>query len=38
MTVRALPLLAAALLAAACAKGPDKNAATAEAKPLLVSA
>ncbi len=38
MTLRALSLLAAALLAAACAKGPDKNAATAEAKPLLVSA
>lgn len=38
MTLRAPLLLAAALLAAACAKGPDKNAATAEAKPLLVAA
>ena len=40
MTLRALPLLAVALLAAACAKGPDKSA-TAKAdagKPLLVSA
>ena len=37
MTLRAFPLIAVALLAAACAKGPDKSAATAEAKPLLVS-
>jgi RND family efflux transporter MFP subunit len=38
MTLRAASLLATALLAAACAKGPDKAATAAAPKPLLVAA